>query len=60
MKFIKWKSLIITTIVSLSPVILGIALWNLLPDSMAIHFNVYNEPDNFASKGFVVFGLPLF
>ena len=26
---------------------------------MAIHFNINNDPDNFASKGFVVFGLPL-
>ena len=25
---------------------------------MAIHFDVNNQPDNFASKGFVVFGLP--
>ena len=59
MKFIKWKSLIITCIVCLLPILLGIALWNYLPDSMAIHFNFYNEPDNFASKGFTVFGLPV-
>ena len=60
MKFIKWKSLIITCIVCLLPILLGIALWNYLPDSMAIHFNFYNKPDNFASKGFTVFGLPIF
>lgn len=60
MKFIKWKSLIITCIVCLLPILSGIALWNYLPDSMAIHFNFYNEPDNFASKGFTVFGLPIF
>lgn len=60
MKFIKWKSLIITCIVCLLPILLGIALWTHLPDTMAIHFNIYNEPDNFASKGFVVFGMPLF
>lgn len=59
MKFIKWKSLIITSVVCLLPIFLGIALWNQLPDSIAIHFNVYNEPDNYASKGFVVFGLPV-
>jgi len=58
MKFMKWKILIITCLVCLLPILLGIALWNLLPDTMAIHFNMYNEPDNFASKGFVVFGLP--
>ncbi len=59
MKFIKWKSLIITCIVCLLPILLGVALWNELPDTMAIHFNTYNEPNRFASKGFVVFGLPL-
>ncbi|MBR5156881.1 MAG: DUF1648 domain-containing protein [Clostridia bacterium] len=59
MKFIKWKSLIITCIVCLLPILLGAALWNDLPDNMAIHFNFYNEPDNFASKTFAVFGLPI-
>lgn len=59
MKFIKWKSLIITSVICLLPILLGIALWDSLPDSMAIHFNINNQPDNFASKGFVVFGLPI-
>jgi uncharacterized membrane protein len=59
MKFIKWKSLIITCLICLSPILLGLALWSQLPDSIAIHFNIHNEPDNFASKGFVVFGLPV-
>ncbi|MBR5543221.1 MAG: DUF1648 domain-containing protein [Oscillospiraceae bacterium] len=59
MKFIKWKSLIITCVVCLLPILLGVALWERLPDTMAIHFNINNEPDNFASKTFVVFGLPL-
>ena len=59
MKFIKWKSLILTCIVCLLPILPGIALWDKLPDTMAIHFNINNEPDNFASKAFVVFGLPL-
>lgn len=59
MKYIKWKSLIITVIVCLLPIIIGIALWDKLPDTIAIHFNLQGEPDNFASKGFAVFGLPL-
>lgn len=58
MKFIKWKSLIITCIVCLLPILLGLALWNELPDMIAIHFDMYNNPDNFASKAFAVFGLP--
>ena len=58
MKFIKWKSFIITSLICLLPILLGIALWENLPDTIAIHFNINNEPDNFASKGFVVFALP--
>lgn len=54
----KWKSLGITCLVCLLPILLGVALWESLPDTMAIHFDMYNHPDNFASKGFVVFGLP--
>jgi len=59
MKFIKWKSLIITCVVCLLPILLGVALWDKLPDTMAIHFDINNNPDNFASKGFVVFGMPV-
>lgn len=58
MKFVKWKIFLITSLVCLSPILLGLFLWDQLPDTLAIHFNYYNEPDNFASKGFVVFGLP--
>lgn len=58
MKFMKWKTLILTCVVCLLPILLGVALWEKLPDIMAIHFDINNNPDNFASKGFVVFGLP--
>ncbi len=59
MKIFKWKTFIITGIVCLLPILFGISLWNRLPSEMAIHFNIYGEADNFASKGFVVFGLPI-
>ncbi len=59
MKFIKWKIFITTSILCLLPIVLGMALWNDLPDIMAIHFDINNNPDGFASKGFVVFGLPV-
>ncbi len=59
MKFLKWKTMLLTAAVCLSPILLGLALWNKLPSTMAIHFDMYNNPDNFAPKGFVVFGLPL-
>lgn len=59
MKFFKWRIFIITGIVCLLPVLLGVSLWDNLPDAMAIHFNIYGVADNFAPKGFVVFGLPV-
>lgn len=59
MKFIKWKILFITSLVCLLPILPGVVLWELLPDTIAIHFDIYNNPDNFAPKGFVVFGLPV-
>lgn len=59
MKFFKWKYFIITSIICLIPILLGVLLWDKLPDVMAIHFDINNNPDNFASKGFVVFGLPI-
>ena len=58
MNFIKWKTLITTGIVCLLPILLGVYLWDILPDEIAVHFNLYYEPDGFASKGFAVFALP--
>ena len=58
MKQIKWRSLIISCLICLLPILFGLSLWEKLPDEIAIHFNINNEPDNFASKGFAVFGLP--
>jgi hypothetical protein len=59
MKFFKWKDFLVTGLVCLLPILLGLSLWEKLPDVMAIHFNVYGEADNYASKAFVVFGLPV-
>ena len=58
MKNIRWKILIITCIVCLLPIFPGLFLWKELPADMAIHFNIAGQPDNFASKGVVVYGLP--
>lgn len=58
MKFMKWKILIVTCLICLLPILLGLALWDILPDTIAIHFNIHNEPDRYASKRFAVFCLP--
>lgn len=59
MKFFKKKIFFITSIICLLPIIAGLILWNRLPESVPIHFDIYNNPDNFAPKWFAVFGLPL-
>ncbi|WP_167959190.1 SdpI family protein [Anaerosporobacter faecicola] len=41
------------------PLIIGCFWYGQLPNRIAIHFNVGNNPDHYASKAFVVFGLPL-
>ena len=54
------KTLIIASIVTLLPVLIGIVLWNRLPDRMAIHFGINNEADGYSSRAVAVFWLPLF
>ena len=53
------KTLIITSIITILPVLIGIICWNRLPDVMATHFGFNNEANGFSSKAFAVFGLPL-
>lgn len=52
------KKLIITSVVILLPVIVGIVLWDRLPDEVATHFGINNTPDRYSSKTFAVFGMP--
>ena len=53
------KVLIITSVVLLLPVLVGLILWNQLPEQMPIHWNAAGEIDGWSSKPFAVFGLPL-
>ena len=53
------KTLIITSVVILLPVLAGILLWNQLPDPMPSHWNASGEVDDWSSKPFAIFGLPL-
>ena len=54
------KTFIITSIVTVLPVLVGLIFWNRLPDEMATNFSFQNEANGFSSKPFAVFGLPLF
>lgn len=52
-------TLVLTVIICLLPMILGAVLYNKLPEQMPVHFNVTNEPDNYAHKAFALFGIPV-
>ena len=52
------KTLIIASIVTILPVLIGIICWNRLPDVMATHFGMNNEANGFSNKAFAVFGIP--
>ena len=52
------KTLVITSIITLLPIIFGIFYWDVLPDEIATHFGANGTPDGFSSKAFVVFGMP--
>ena len=52
------KTLITTSLVLLIPMIVGLLLWDKLPDPMPSHWNIHGEVDGWSSKVFTVFGLP--
>lgn len=60
MKKIDWKQLILTSVISFLPLFVGLALYDKLPDRIAIHFDFHGNPDNYFSKPLFVFGMPAF
>ena len=50
--------LILTSIVIMLPVIIGLLLWNRLPEQMPTHWNINGEVDSWSSKRVAVFGFP--
>ena len=53
------KYWLITSAITLVPILLGLILWNKLPDQLPTHFGVDGAADGWSGKGFAVFGLPL-
>lgn len=54
------KTLILTSIVTLLPVVLGLLLWKQLPDSITTHWGFDGTSNGWSSKPMAVFGIPLF
>ena len=51
-------TLIVTTLVMLIPMLVGLLLWNKLPEPMPSHWDINGEVDGWSSKGFAVFFFP--
>jgi uncharacterized membrane protein len=52
------KMLLLTSLVCLLPLIMSLAVYDELPDQVAIHWDGSGQPDNFVSKALAAFGLP--
>ena len=54
----KWK-LIVSSIITLLPIVFGIIVWDKLPEQMAIHWGISGEPDGFVPAAIGVLALPI-
>lgn len=52
------KTIIITTLITLLPIIAGLILWNKLPDKVPTHWGSDGQVNGWSSKPFAVFGFP--
>ena len=53
------RTLIITSLLILIPIIFGSVLWNELPEKIPTHWGLDGTPDRYSSKGFAVFVFPV-
>lgn len=51
--------IILTSVITVLPIVVGLLLWNKLPDTIATHFSADNIANGWSSKTFTVLGLPL-
>ncbi len=58
--FIRFKTVILGSVVCFLPSLLGIYLWKELPETIPVHFNAQGTADGYAPKWIAVFMLPAF
>ena len=51
-------TLIITSLVTLIPIVIGLLLWNKLPEQVPFHWDINGNVDNWASRTVSVFVMP--
>ncbi|MBR5869231.1 MAG: SdpI family protein [Clostridia bacterium] len=54
------KLLLLTSFVIFLPILMGLLLWNRLPEQVPFHWDVNGQVDNWVGKGVAVFGMPAF
>lgn len=54
----KWKSLLVTSLVILAPILYGVSVYNQLPARMVTHWGFNDQPNGWMTRPMVVFGLP--
>ena len=55
----KYKiTIIITTLITLLPILFGLIAWNRLPEQIATHWGADGQADGYSGKAFAVFGMP--
>lgn len=52
------SAVIVTSLVIILPMLIGLCLWNRLPEQVPIHFDFSGVADGWSSRAFAVFGLP--
>ena len=55
----KNKTTILSTILCLLPMVLSAAVYDKLPQQVAVHFDISGNPDNYVPKVIAAFGIPL-
>ena len=53
------RTLFLTSLLTLSPIPVGLLLWEKLPEQMTTHWGADGVADGWSSRTFAVFGLPL-
>lgn len=53
------KTLLFTSLLTLLPILIGLLLWDRLPEVLTTHWGFDNQPNGWSSLPFAVFGLPL-
>ena len=53
------RKFIISSLLTASPILLGLALWNRLPHRVPYHWNMAGEVDDWVSRPVAVFAMPL-